>query len=67
MRHPAIILFMGACIEPRAVVTEFAENGSVYDLIINRPDEMTSERAKSLTLDVARGMAYLVMSCRDLL
>ncbi len=35
MRHPNICLYMGACLEPpnRAIVTELAANGSVWDAL----------------------------------
>lgn len=35
MRHPNIICFMGACLDPpnRAIVTELCENGSLWDAL----------------------------------
>jgi len=35
MRHPNICLYMGACLDPpnRAIVTEFAANGSLWDAL----------------------------------
>lgn len=35
MRHPNICLYMGACVDPpnRAIVTEFASNGSLWDAL----------------------------------
>lgn len=38
---------------------EFAENGSAFDIIRTKPDELTIERVFSAITDVAKGMAYL--------
>ena len=59
LRHPNIILFIGACNEPLCIVTELAERGCLLDVIHQSPEEMTFMRIKSLSLDAARGLAYL--------
>lgn len=34
MRHPNIVLFMGLCLEPPLMVTEFCARGSLYDVLV---------------------------------
>lgn len=33
LRHPNIVLFMGICLEPPCVVTEFCVHGSLFDVL----------------------------------
>jgi hypothetical protein len=33
MRHPNIVLFMGVCLEPPCLVTEWCARGSLYDVL----------------------------------
>jgi serine/threonine protein kinase len=33
IRHPNIVLFMGVCLEPPCLVTEFCARGSLYDVL----------------------------------
>jgi hypothetical protein len=32
-RHPNVVLFMGVCVRPPAVITEFCESGSLNKLL----------------------------------
>lgn len=59
LRHPNIILFIGACRSPLCIVTELAERGCLYDVIRQTPHEMTWSRIKSIALDSCKGLAYL--------
>eukprot|EP00887_Chlorella_sp_A99_P004073 scaffold11.g4073.t1 len=65
MRHPNIILFMGVCVEPAAVVTEFCSRGSLYDLLKQACSSPTLAKQLdwpkrlSMALDSAKGMLYL--------
>jgi serine/threonine-protein kinase CTR1 len=59
LRHPNIILFIGACRTPLCIITELAERGCLYDVINQVPHEMTWARIKSIALDSCRGLAYL--------
>ncbi len=59
LRHPNIILFIGACRTPLCIITELAERGCLYDVIHQTPEEMTWARIKSIALDSCRGLAYL--------
>jgi serine/threonine protein kinase len=33
LRHPNVVLFMGVCLSPPAVVTEYCPLGSLYDVL----------------------------------
>ena len=33
IRHPNVVLFMGVCLEPPCMVTEFCARGSLYDVL----------------------------------
>ena len=58
MRHPNIVQFLGACLEPDLLlVTEFADRSSLFDAL--QQSEITWERSKKIMVDVARGMLYL--------
>src|SRR5690554_2424323 len=51
---------MGACRDPPCIVTELAENGSLYDVIHKHPEDLESwQRVVGICLESARGMAYL--------
>ncbi|XP_078433899.1 protein kinase superfamily protein [Wolffia australiana] len=63
LRHPNIVLYMGAVIEPPnlSIVTEYLSRGSLYRLL-HKPGakEMLDERRRlSMAYDVAKGMNYL--------
>ncbi|XP_054780376.1 probable serine/threonine-protein kinase SIS8 isoform X2 [Prosopis cineraria] len=61
LRHPNVVLFMGAVIRPPnlSIVTEFLPRGSLYRLI-HRPNNQLDERRRlRMALDAARGMNYL--------
>ncbi|MED6162076.1 copper transport protein ctr1 [Stylosanthes scabra] len=63
LRHPNIVLFMGAVTQPPnlSIVTEYLSRGSLYRLL-HRPGakEVLDERRRlSMAYDVAKGMNYL--------
>ncbi|KAJ1419498.1 Serine-threonine/tyrosine-protein kinase, catalytic domain [Sesbania bispinosa] len=63
LRHPNIVLFMGAVTEPPnlSIVTEYLSRGSLYRLL-HRPGakEVLDERRRlGMAYDVAKGMNYL--------
>ncbi|XP_058085948.1 serine/threonine-protein kinase CTR1 isoform X2 [Magnolia sinica] len=63
LRHPNIVLFMGAVTRPPnlSIVTEYLSRGSLYRLL-HRPGarEMLDERRRlNMAYDVAKGMNYL--------
>lgn len=63
LRHPNIVLFMGAVTEPPnlAIVTEYLSRGSLYRLLHKSGGrEVLDERRRlSMAYDVAKGMNYL--------
>ncbi|EOY19109.1 Map3k delta-1 protein kinase, putative isoform 3 [Theobroma cacao] len=63
LRHPNIVLFMGAVTQPPklSIVTEYLSRGSLFRLL-QMPDAalVLDERCRlNMALDVARGMNYL--------
>ncbi|KAK1300552.1 Serine/threonine-protein kinase CTR1 [Acorus calamus] len=63
LRHPNIVLFMGAVTQPPnlSIVTEYLSRGSLYRLL-RRPGvrELLDERRRlNMAYDVAKGMNYL--------
>ncbi|KAK9290619.1 hypothetical protein L1049_008791 [Liquidambar formosana] len=63
LRHPNIVLFMGAVTQPPnlSIVTEYLSRGSLYRLLHKPgPREMLDERRRlNMAYDVAKGMNYL--------
>ncbi|KAJ7976058.1 CTR1-like protein kinase [Quillaja saponaria] len=63
LRHPNIVLFMGAVTQPPnlSIVTEYLSRGSLYRLM-HKPgarDMLDEKRRLSMAFDVAKGMNYL--------
>ncbi|XP_073272490.1 serine/threonine-protein kinase CTR1 [Primulina huaijiensis] len=63
LRHPNIVLFMGAVTEPSnlSIVTEYLSRGSLYKLL-HKPgarEALDEKRRLSMAFDVAKGMNYL--------
>ncbi|KAI4316529.1 hypothetical protein L6164_024506 [Bauhinia variegata] len=61
MRHPNVVLFMGAITRPPhfSILTEFLPRGSLYRLL-HRPNfQLDEKRRLRMALDVAKGMNYL--------
>ncbi|OMO68210.1 hypothetical protein COLO4_29817 [Corchorus olitorius] len=63
LRHPNIVLFMGAVTKPPnlSIVTEYLSRGSLYRLL-HKPgarDVLDERRRLSMAYDVAKGMNYL--------
>ncbi|KAI4346434.1 hypothetical protein L6164_007330 [Bauhinia variegata] len=63
LRHPNVVLLMGAVIQPPnlSIVTEYLSRGSLYELL-RLPDArsaLSDRRCLSMAYDVANGMNYL--------
>ncbi|KAK9921163.1 hypothetical protein M0R45_029686 [Rubus argutus] len=61
LRHPNIVLFMGAVTTPPnlSIVTEYLSRGSLYRLL-HKPGPLLDERRRlNMALDVVKGMNYL--------
>jgi len=62
LRHPHVLLFMGACIQPPhlSIVTEWCENGTLYDYFHNKTSqELRFEELLEISKQIAIGMNYL--------
>ncbi|XP_074281544.1 uncharacterized protein LOC141606354 isoform X2 [Silene latifolia] len=61
LRHPNILLFMGAVTSaPRlCIVTEFLPRGSLFRLLQRSTSKLDWRRRNHMALDIARGMNYL--------
>jgi len=60
MRHPNVVLFMGACTEPGklAICCELMKE-SVYDLLRKHNKDITLQQRVKMAKDTAAGMAWL--------
>lgn len=66
LRHPNIVLFMGACtdmVNPLCIITEFVAGGSLFHALCDRNRPMTYMNKLTLACDIARAMNYL--HCSD--
>ncbi|XP_026665790.1 probable serine/threonine-protein kinase SIS8 isoform X2 [Phoenix dactylifera] len=61
LRHPNILLFMGAVTSPQrlCIVTEFLPRGSLFRLLQRNSKRLDWKRRIHMALDIARGMNYL--------
>ncbi|KAG2629977.1 hypothetical protein PVAP13_3KG513600 [Panicum virgatum] len=61
LRHPNILLFMGAVTSPQrlCIVTEFLPRGSLFRLLQRSGTKLDVRRRIHMALDIARGMNYL--------
>ncbi|KZV47715.1 map3k delta-1 protein kinase [Dorcoceras hygrometricum] len=61
LRHPNILLFMGAVTLPQrlCIVTEFLPRGSLFRLLQRNVAKLDWRRRIFMALDIARGMNYL--------
>ncbi|KNC55148.1 uncharacterized protein AMSG_12385 [Thecamonas trahens ATCC 50062] len=59
LRHPNIVIFMGVTLEPPAIVTEFMDRGSMYE-ILHAPDlAIDNSIALKWAHNIAQGLQYL--------
>ncbi|KAL8153670.1 hypothetical protein V2J09_011430 [Rumex salicifolius] len=61
LRHPNILLFMGAVTSPQhlCIVTEFLPRGSLFRLLQRNTSKLDWRRRVHMALDIVRGMNYL--------
>ncbi|KAJ4956765.1 hypothetical protein NE237_013548 [Protea cynaroides] len=61
LRHPNVLLFMGAVTSPQrlCIVTEFLPRGSLFRLLQRSTTKLNWRRRVHMALDIARGMNYL--------
>lgn len=58
LRHPNLLLFMGYCVDPPLICTEFMRRGSLHT-ILKAGKPLEPARNHAVALSVARGMSYL--------
>ncbi len=59
LRHPNVVLFLGACLEPGNVffITEFVSNGNLHEMVSEfKPPWI---KRVQFARDIARGLTYL--------
>lgn len=65
LRHPHVVLFLGVCYSPPAVITEFCSRGSLHDVL--RGAQAQQGLAASLTwprrLNLVRAVCVCVCVC----
>ncbi|XP_076921750.1 uncharacterized protein LOC143583293 [Bidens hawaiensis] len=61
LRHPNILLFMGAVTSPQhlCIVTEFLIRGSLFQILQQKSARLDWRRRLQMAIDIARGMNYL--------
>lgn len=61
LRHPNILLFMGAVTSPQrlCIVTEFLPRGSLFRLLQRSTAKLDWRRRVHMAIDIVRGMNYL--------
>jgi serine/threonine protein kinase len=60
LNHPSLLQFKGYTEEsPFFIITEYMENGSLFDLIRSKPALLTPTIRSAIAYDVATGLAYL--------
>ncbi|RVW69388.1 putative serine/threonine-protein kinase SIS8 [Vitis vinifera] len=61
LRHPNVLLFMGAVTSPQrlCIVTEFLPRGSLFRLLQRNTSRLDWRRRVHMALDIAQGMNYL--------
>ena len=60
MRHPNVVLLMGACEQPRpCIVMEYMRGGSLHSVVHSSSGTMSLENIVMVAQDVGRGLQYL--------
>ncbi|EAX93684.1 TKL family protein kinase [Trichomonas vaginalis G3] len=60
LNHPNCIKFYGVTvIPPFSIITKFIPHGSLYDLLVNNPDDLTPLRRMKIAIGITRGLEYL--------
>ncbi|DBA69721.1 TPA: hypothetical protein ACH3X2_012649 [Trebouxia sp. C0005] len=65
IRHPNVVLFMGVCLDPPCMVTEFCARGSMFDVLAKArtspllAQQLDWPKRVSMALDAAKGMLQL--------
>eukprot|EP01114_Cavostelium_apophysatum_P016002 TRINITY_DN4485_c0_g1_i4.p1 TRINITY_DN4485_c0_g1~~TRINITY_DN4485_c0_g1_i4.p1 ORF type:complete len:288 (-),score=86.13 TRINITY_DN4485_c0_g1_i4:149-1012(-) len=57
--HMNVVIFMGACISPPCIVTEYMAGGTLYDVLHVRNVKLDIPLVIKMAKDIASGMAHL--------
>lgn len=58
-RHENVVLFMGACIKPQAIVTALCKGNTLYTHIHTRKDKFNLNKTTMVAQQISQGMGYL--------
>lgn len=58
-RHENLVLFMGACMKPQAIVTSLCKGNTLYTHIHLRKDKFNLNRTTLVAQQISQGMGYL--------
>eukprot|EP00002_Diphylleia_rotans_P011899 TRINITY_DN233_c0_g2_i11.p1 TRINITY_DN233_c0_g2~~TRINITY_DN233_c0_g2_i11.p1 ORF type:complete len:1491 (-),score=353.01 TRINITY_DN233_c0_g2_i11:2172-6428(-) len=69
LRHPNLVLYMAACVEPPnlCIVSELMQRGSLYDALHDERLDLDMSMKISFLADAAKGLQYLHMSSPPIL
>lgn len=61
LRHPNVVLYMGMCIQINrySLVTEYLEEGSLFDQLHKKHTILSTDRIFEIVEDIVMGMVYL--------
>lgn len=61
MRHPNLVLFVGACTDPPniCIISEYCTRGSLKDVLENEEVKLDNMFIASIVGDILEGMVYL--------
>ncbi len=65
LRHPCIVSYIGACLQPPCLVMEYCQRGSVYGVLSAASEDpaaasiLTWPRLMRFAWDASKGMLYL--------
>ncbi|KNC55149.1 extracellular solute-binding protein family 1 [Thecamonas trahens ATCC 50062] len=59
LRHPNIVIFMGVTLEPPAIVTEFMDRGSMYEVLHTAELFLDPSMVFKWAHNIAQGLQYL--------
>lgn len=62
-RHENVVLFMGACIKPQAIVTSLCKGNTLYTHIHLRKDKFNLNKTTLVAQQISLGMGYLHARC----
>lgn len=58
-RHENLVLFMGFCMKPQAMVTSLCKGNTLYTILHSRRDKLNLYRAILVAQQISQGMGYL--------